>query len=134
MIGISFHSGGLVDKPLPWVIAHLGQIGYDAIEITPPKGRYGLGVKIEHYVETHRQLKADFGLAVSCINECWGEMWDPYSPTLEVGLVRLPPQERRDVQDLLAQLLQIHLHHRTSRNRLLAPPSISLPPRPSAGD
>jgi len=33
MIGISFHSGGLADKPLPWVIEHLSGIGYDAIEV-----------------------------------------------------------------------------------------------------
>jgi sugar phosphate isomerase/epimerase len=59
----------------------LRRFGYDAIEITPPKGRYGLGVKIEDYLETHRQLKADYGLQVSCINECWGEEWDPFSPT-----------------------------------------------------
>jgi sugar phosphate isomerase/epimerase len=33
MIGLSFHTGGLVDKPLPWVINHLAEIGYDGIEI-----------------------------------------------------------------------------------------------------
>jgi len=59
----------------------LKRFGYDAIEITPPKGRYGLGVKMEPYLKTHQTLKADYGLDVSCINECWGEMWDPYSPT-----------------------------------------------------
>jgi len=59
----------------------LRRCGYDAIEITPPKGRYGLGVKMEPYLETHKRLKADFGLEVSCINECWGEEWDPFSPT-----------------------------------------------------
>lgn len=59
----------------------LKKFGYDAIEITPPKGRYGLGVKMEEYLQTHKKLKEDFGLSVSCINECWGEMWDPYSPT-----------------------------------------------------
>jgi sugar phosphate isomerase/epimerase len=58
----------------------LKKYGYDAIEITPPKGRYGLGVKLEDYLETHRKLKSDFGLGVSCINECWGEEWDPFSP------------------------------------------------------
>jgi sugar phosphate isomerase/epimerase len=58
----------------------LKRCGYDAIEITPPKGRYGLGVKMEDYLKIHQTLKADYGLAVSCINECWGEMWDPYSP------------------------------------------------------
>ena len=58
----------------------LQRCGYDAIEICPPKGRYGLGVKLEEYLSIHQQLKADFGLEVSNINECWGEMWDPYSP------------------------------------------------------
>jgi len=61
--------------------ARLKHCGYDAIEITPPKGRYGLGVKMEPYLETHKKLMADHGLAVSCINECWGEEWDPFSPT-----------------------------------------------------
>jgi sugar phosphate isomerase/epimerase len=59
----------------------LKECGYDAIEITPPKGRYGMGVSTEDYLATHRGLKSEFGLAVSCVNECWGEMWDPYSPT-----------------------------------------------------
>jgi sugar phosphate isomerase/epimerase len=61
----------------------LKKFGYDAIEITPPKGRYGLGVKMEDYLSTHKKLKDDYGLAVSCINECWGEEWDPYSPTFK---------------------------------------------------
>lgn len=61
----------------------LKRCGYDAIEICPPKGRYGLGVKMEDYLRLHRQLKADYGLNVSCINECWGEMWDPYSPNFK---------------------------------------------------
>ncbi len=58
----------------------LKEYGYDAIEITPPKGRYGLGVKIDNYLKTHIDLKKKFNLEVSCINECWGEMWDPFSP------------------------------------------------------
>lgn len=58
----------------------LKRCGYDAIELTPPKGRYGLGVSMDAYAQTHRKLSQDFGLEVSCINECWGEMWDPYSP------------------------------------------------------
>lgn len=58
----------------------LKKCGYDAIELCPPKGRYAMGVKMEDYVRTHKKLKADFGLEVSCVNECWGEMWDPYSP------------------------------------------------------
>ena len=58
----------------------LKKFGYDAIEICPPKGRYGLGVSMENYLQTHLKLKDDFGLDVSNVNECWGEMWDPYSP------------------------------------------------------
>lgn len=61
----------------------LQKFGYDAIEVCPPKGRYGLGVSMESYVRTHKKLKEDFGLAVSNVNECWGEMWDPYSPTFK---------------------------------------------------
>jgi D-psicose/D-tagatose/L-ribulose 3-epimerase len=60
--------------------ARLKKSGYDAIEICPPKGRYGLGVSVEQYLETHKRLKDDYGLEVSNINECWGEMWDPFSP------------------------------------------------------
>jgi sugar phosphate isomerase/epimerase len=58
----------------------LKKFGYDAIEVCPPKGRYGLGVSMESYLETHKALKAEYGLEVSNVNECWGEMWDPYSP------------------------------------------------------
>jgi hypothetical protein len=38
--------------------ARLKKYGYSAIEITPPKGRYGLGVSMEKYLERHKQLKA----------------------------------------------------------------------------
>jgi sugar phosphate isomerase/epimerase len=63
--------------------ARLAQCGYDAIEITPPKGRYGLGVDMQTYLETHKRLKKEYGLEVSCINECWGSFWDPYSPVFK---------------------------------------------------
>ncbi|MCF6356512.1 MAG: sugar phosphate isomerase/epimerase, partial [Draconibacterium sp.] len=58
----------------------LKKYGYDAIELCPPKGRYGLGVSLEDFVKTHKKLKDDYGMDVSCLNECWGEMWDPFSP------------------------------------------------------
>ncbi|MGD2175775.1 MAG: sugar phosphate isomerase/epimerase family protein [Candidatus Brocadiaceae bacterium] len=86
----------------------LSRLGYDAIEITPPKGRYGMGVSMEDYLATHRQLKADFGLAVSCINECWGEMWDPYSPTYktltEPKTADLAVSETKSSVDFAAEL------------------------------
>jgi len=88
--------------------ARLARCGYDAIEIAPPKGRYGLGVKMEQYVETHRRLKAEYSLAVSCINECWGEMWDPYSPTFktltEQKTADLAVAETRSTIDFAAEL------------------------------
>ncbi len=88
--------------------ARLARCGYDAIEIAPPKGRYGLGVKMEQYVATHRRLKAEYGLAVSCINECWGEMWDPYSPTFktltEQKTADLAVAETRSTIDFAAEL------------------------------
>lgn len=58
----------------------LKDCGYNAIEVTPPKGRYGLGVSMDKYAQTHKKLKDAFGLEISCVNECWGEEWDPYSP------------------------------------------------------
>jgi sugar phosphate isomerase/epimerase len=82
--------------------------GYDAIEICPPKGRYGLGVSMEDYLATHLQLKADHGLEVSNVNECWGEMWDPYSPeykTLtEMRTAELAVAETRSTIDFAAEL------------------------------
>jgi sugar phosphate isomerase/epimerase len=35
---------------------------------------------MEAYAKRHKQLSAEYGLGVSCVNECWGEAWDPYSP------------------------------------------------------
>jgi sugar phosphate isomerase/epimerase len=58
----------------------LKKFGYDAIELCPPKGRYQNGVKMEDFVKTHKALTADYDLKVSCLNECWGNMWDPFSP------------------------------------------------------
>lgn len=54
--------------------------GYDAIELTPPKGRYGKGVSADRFVSDHIRLSNAYGLEISCLNDCWGEAWDPYSP------------------------------------------------------
>ena len=86
----------------------LAACGYDAIEICPPKGRYGLGVSMEAYVAEHKELKAEFGLDVSCINECWGEMWDPYSPNYktltEQKTADLAVTETKSTIDFAAEL------------------------------
>ena len=39
--------------------ARLERYGHDAIEIAPPQGRYGLGVAMKDYLETHRRLKME---------------------------------------------------------------------------
>jgi D-psicose/D-tagatose/L-ribulose 3-epimerase len=86
----------------------LTRCGYDAIEICPPKGRYGLGVSMEDYLATHLRLKDDFGLEVSNVNECWGEMWDPYSPRFktltEPATAELAVAETRSTIDFAAEL------------------------------
>ncbi len=86
----------------------LTRCGYDAIEICPPKGRYGLGVSMEDYLARHKQLAADFGLEVSNVNECWGEMWDPYSPDFktltEPETAELAVRETKESIDFAAEL------------------------------
>jgi len=86
----------------------LQAFGYDGIEICPPKGRYGLGVSMEHYLAKHKRLTADFDLEVSCINECWGEMWDPYSPVFktltEQKTADLAVAETKSTIDFAAEL------------------------------
>ena len=88
--------------------ARLKKFGYNAVELTPPKGRYGLGVSMDAYAKTHRRLKADFGLEISCVNECWGEMWDPYSPVYktltEPKTADLAVSETRSSIDFAAEL------------------------------
>jgi len=83
-------------------------LGYDAIELCPPKGRYGLGVSLERFVADHARLTSEFDLQVSCINECWGEMWDPCSPrykTLtEPKTADLAVSETRSTIDMAAEL------------------------------
>lgn len=63
--------------------ARLKKYGYDAIEVTPPKGRYGAGISMEKAAAAHQTLQAEYGLKISCINECWGEKWDPFSRSLK---------------------------------------------------
>ena len=38
----------------------LKKFGYDAIELCPPKGRYGLGVSLENFLKTHLKLKEKY--------------------------------------------------------------------------
>lgn len=86
----------------------LKKYGYDAIEITPPKGRYQNGLTMDAYAKTHKALLADYGLSVSCINECWGEEWDPFSPVYktltEKKTAALAIAETRSTIDFAAEV------------------------------
>jgi sugar phosphate isomerase/epimerase len=88
--------------------ARLKKFGYDAIELCPPKGRYGSGVSLEKFLSDHKSLKDKYGLDVSCLNECWGEMWDPYSPNYKTLTERksaeLAISETRVTIDLASEL------------------------------
>ena len=63
---------------------------------------------MEQYVETHKQLKAEYELEVSCINECWGEEWDPFSPTYKTltdpATAELAVRETKSSIDFAAEL------------------------------
>jgi sugar phosphate isomerase/epimerase len=69
MIKISFHAGGFIDKPLPWVIEHLSGLGYDAIELMAGPQAH---LKPEEATpERLAELKAmldEHGLAAAAIN------------------------------------------------------------------
>lgn len=86
----------------------LKNCGYDAIELCPPKGRYGMGVSIEDFLKSHLKLKDEYELQVSCLNECWGEMWDPYSPNYktltEQKTAKLAVSETKITIDLASEL------------------------------
>lgn len=69
MIGISFHTGGLVDRPLAWVLEHLGSIGYDAAEIVcGPEAHIRTGEPLAPQLAESKRLLADSGLRVAAIN------------------------------------------------------------------
>src|SRR5438105_2265647 len=69
MIGISFHSGGMVDKPLPWLIRHLRQAGYDAVEIVcGPRAHIRPGEVTESQLEVIREELDQARLKCAAIN------------------------------------------------------------------
>lgn len=69
MIGISFHTGGFQDKPLPWVARHLSALGYDALEIVcGPTAHIRTSAPLEPQIATVRKLLAETGLGVAAIN------------------------------------------------------------------
>jgi sugar phosphate isomerase/epimerase len=97
MIGISFHSGGHVDKPLPWLIEHLGQIGYDAIEIVcGPEAHIRTGESLAPQLQATKALLAQHHLAVAAIN--------PYT---QPPLVNLAHQDREKAIQFWSLLMDI---------------------------
>jgi sugar phosphate isomerase/epimerase len=69
MIGLSFHTGGFQDKPLAWVARHLGEIGYDGIEIVcGPTAHIRTGEELGPQLDEARALLAETGLRPVAIN------------------------------------------------------------------
>jgi len=69
MIGISFHTGGFVDKPLPWVLEHLAEVGYDGVEIVcGPEAHIRTGEPLEPQLSETKALLQSLGLRVAAIN------------------------------------------------------------------
>ncbi len=68
MIRLSFHTGGLVDKPLPWVVAHLAQIGYQGIEIVCGPAAHIRPEATADELDAVRRLLEHHSLKVAAIN------------------------------------------------------------------
>jgi len=69
MIGISFHPGGFVDKPLDWVLEHLARIGYDGVEIVcGPEAHIRTDDPLAPQLAQTRALLQQLGLQVAAIN------------------------------------------------------------------
>lgn len=69
MIGISFHTGGFVDRPLPWVLEHLATVGYDGVEIVcGPEAHIRTGEPLGPQLAEAKALLKTLGLKVAAIN------------------------------------------------------------------
>src|SRR5712691_6303351 len=68
MIGLSFHTGGLVDKPLTWVVPHLAEIGYDGIEIVCGPSAHIRPEAAADELDPVRRLLEHHSLKVAAIN------------------------------------------------------------------
>lgn len=69
MIKISFHAGGFIDKPLPWVIQHLAGLGYDAIELmVGPQAHIKPQEAPPESLSELKAMLAEYNLAPAAIN------------------------------------------------------------------
>ena len=69
MIGISFHSGGMQDKPFAWVAQHLGSLGYDAVEIVcGPTAHIRTSEPLDRQLDAAAEVLAKNGLRAAAIN------------------------------------------------------------------
>ena len=84
--------------------------------------------KMEDYLEIHKRLKKEYGLEVSCINECWGEEWDPFSPNYktltEPATADFTVSETRSSIDFAAELdaplvtVAVAIHENINKNKV----------------
>jgi len=97
VIGISYHSGGFVDRPLPWVIGHLAEVGYDAIEIVcGPEAHIRTGDPLEPQLARTRRLLQEHSLRVAAIN--------PYTMPPMVNQAREDPDKAVSFWSLLMDI------------------------------
>jgi sugar phosphate isomerase/epimerase len=68
MIRLAFHTGGLVDKPLAWVIPHLAEIGYRGIEIVCGPASHIRPEAPADELDAIRRLLEHHSLKVAAIN------------------------------------------------------------------
>ena len=69
MIGISYHAGGMKDRPLEEVVGILSSVGYDAIEMMcGPEAHIRSGEVTDALLNQVKRLCDDHGLKVAVIN------------------------------------------------------------------
>ena len=69
MLQLSFHAGGMSDKPLPFVVKHLSALGYDGIELMAgPQAHLRTGEPLEPQIQSVRSLLHKHHLQAAAIN------------------------------------------------------------------
>lgn len=97
MIGMCYHSGGMVDKPLEWVIEHLAGIGYDGIEIVcGPKAHIRTGDLTDSRLREVKDALASNGLKAAVIN--------PYTAP---NLMNMAKENQAEAERFYGQLMDI---------------------------
>lgn len=97
MISLCYHSGGMVDKPLEWVIEHLSGIGYDGMEIVcGPKAHIRTDTLTDSRLREVKDALTTNGLKAAVIN--------PYTAP---NLMNMAKENPAEAERFYAQLMDI---------------------------